>query len=524
MASGSPSSPPETEPASRSAIWARGRPERLAAADGAALPSWSPDSRWLAFFADGKMKKVEAAGGPVQVICDAHAGRGGTWGRDGTIVFAPDIHGPLVKVPSGGGTPAAVTRTTDPRVTHRNPWFLPDGRRFLFTARASVSAPSASIAIGSLDGGEPKVLLERGSNPQYSDGFLLTVIDGNLVAQRFDAARATLAGEALPIAAGLEHYDPRDLGQFSASGAGLVAYRQARLRRTLPVWLDRGGRERGAAGEPSFYHAARMGAGGRALALSRSDSAAQNADVWVLDLQRSQMTRATFVSARGSSINGAVSPDGAHLAVSVTALAGWTGPTLWTQPTLGSGSQRPLLENASLRVAQWSADGAHLIVDTQDAETGWDVAYVALGDSTKPIRITSSPFDEMAPALSPNGKWIVYQSNETGRSEVFVSDFPKGARKWQVSNSGGFRPTWRSDSRELYFAGPEGAMVAGVTDRSGALEIGAPERLPFPRDALDLALGIHSADGKRFLVLRYDSETSTEPIRLIRGWRRLVER
>ena len=488
------------------------------------FPFWSPDSRWLAFFAEGKLKKVEAVGGPVQVVCDAHAGRGGTWSPNGTIVFAPDIRGSLVRVPASGGTPAPATRTSDPRVTHRNPWFLPDGRRFLFTARAGSAAPSAGIAIGSLDGVEPKMLLERGSNPQYSDGFLLTVIDGNLVAQRFDVGKATLSGEALPIAAGVEYYEPRDLGQFSASGAGLVAYRQARLRRTQPAWLDRGGRELATVGDPSFYGGARMGVDGRTLVLSRSDSAGANLDVWTLDLQRSQMTRSTFVSARGDSINGAVSPDGAHLAVSVTALAGWTGPTLWTQPTAGSGSQMPLLEKRFVRVAQWSADGAYLIVDTQDAETGWDVAYVALGDSTKAIRITSSPFDEMAPALSPNGKWIVYQSNETGRNEVFVCDFPKGARKWQVSSSGGARPTWRSDGRELYFTGPDGAMVATVTDRPGAVEIGAPERLPFPQDALNLGLGIHSTDGKRFLVLRYDSETFTEPIRLIRGWRRVVER
>jgi Tol biopolymer transport system component len=236
------------------------------------------------------------------------------------------------------------------------------------------------------------------------------------------------------------------------------------------------------------------------------------------------MTRSTFVSARGDSINGAVSADGAQLAVSVTALAGWGGPSLWIQPTAGSGSQKPIVEKGLFRVAQWSADGAHLIGETQDAETGWDIAYLTLADAAKPVRLTSSPFDEMAPALSPNGSWQAFSSNETVRREVLVSDFPKGARRWQVSGAGGGRPTWRSDGRELYFTGPEGAMAASMTDRPRALEIGTPEHLPFPRDALDLAEGVHSTDGKRFLVLRYEAETFTEPIRLIRGWRQLVER
>jgi hypothetical protein len=242
----------------------------------------------------------------------------------------------------------------------------------------------------SRDGGEAKTLPERGSNPQYSDGFLLTVVDGNLVARPFDVPKAVLAGEARPIAANVEHYEPRDLGQFSVSGAGVVVYRQARLRRTQPVWLDRGGRELVRVGESSFYYGAHMGADARTLALSRSDSDGTNVDVWTLDLRRSQMTRSTFVSARGDSINGAVSADGAQLAVSVTALAGWGGPSLWIQPTAGSGSQKPIVEKGLFRVAQWSADGAHLIGETQDAETGWDIAYLTLADAAKPVRLTSS--------------------------------------------------------------------------------------------------------------------------------------
>jgi Tol biopolymer transport system component len=421
---------------------ASGETRRIAGADGAIFPFWSPDSRWIAFFADGKLRKVEAAGGPVQVVCDAHAGRGGSWGREGAIVFAPDIRGPLFQVPASGGTPSPVTLTADAGVSHRNPCFLPDGRRFLFTARASVTSPASSIAVGSVSGDEPGVLLERGSNPQYAEGYLLTVVDGNLVAQRFDAGRATLGGEARPIAAGIERYQPRDIGQFSVSADGLVAFRHAHLRRTQPVWLDRDGRELAAVAEASFYRAGSLSLDGRTLLLSRSDSTGANADVWTLDLQRSQATRSTFLSAQGDdTLDAAFSPDGAQLAVSVTGLAGWAGPSVWVQPAAGSASPQNIMVKGIFRVSQWSADGAYLLGAVQGPETGWDIAYLPLAENGEAVRFASRPADEERPSLSPDGKWLAFRSTEAGPPGTFVSDFPKGARRWQVSTSGGSKPT-----------------------------------------------------------------------------------
>jgi Tol biopolymer transport system component len=501
---------------------ASGETRTLAGTEGATFPFWSPDSRSLAFFAQERLKKVAAEGGPIQIVCEAHAGRGGSWGKGGTIVFAPDITGPLMKVPAGGGTPAPVTRAADQQATHRNPWFLPDGRHFLFTLREA-GWHFGAVAVGTLDGGEPRVVLERGSNPQYADGVLLSVVDGNLVAQGFDADRQALEGQALPIAAAVEYYNPRDLGHFSVSGAGLLVYRQARLRRTQLVWLDRAGKELAKVGEPSYYAGLHLAPGGRTLAAVRSDSGGADSDVWVLDLQRPQATRSTFVSARND-VLAALSPDGTQLAVWAEGGAGRKGSTLWIQPTSGSGTQQPLQERTSFNVTGWSPDGALLVGATQEAETGFDVAYLALADPSKIVRLTSSRFNEVDPALSPDGRWIAYSSDETGRSEVFVCDFPKAARKWQVSRSGGEAPTWRDDSREVYFTGPDGVTATSVSERAGAFEVGAPERLPIPRDAFRLGYGARSPDGKRFLVERFDSEAYTEPIRLIRSWRRLVEK
>ena len=509
-----------------------GETKALAGTEGATFPFWSPDGRWIAFFADKRLRKVEAQGGPVQTVCEAEAGRGGSWGRDGTIVFAPDITGPLARVPAGGGAPVPATTTPSPDVTHRNPSFLPDGRHFLFTSRESTSAPLAKVALGSVDGGEPRVLLDRGSNPQYADGFLFTVIDGNLVAQRFDVGGLALEGESMPIADGVEFYNPRDLGQYSVSASGLLVYRRARLRPTRLVWLDRAGKELGPVGEPSYYGTLKLGADGRMLTAVRTDDSGANADVWVLDLSRNQVTRATFVSAP-SDISVALSPDGARLAVSAAQVGGWAGSTVWVQPVSGSGSRQPLVEKVAFSVSDWSPDGKFLVGDTQEAGTGFDLAYVPVVEGSKVEHMTQSRFDEREPALSPDGRFVAYQSNETGRNEVFVTDFPAAARKWQVSRSGGAYPTWRHDGREVYFAGPEGAVAVSVTERGGSLEIGEPERLPFSPELYSLGparpggrFGAtpRSPDGKRFLLEQFAAQAVVEPVHLVRSWRRLLER
>jgi Tol biopolymer transport system component len=508
-----------------------GETRTLAGTEEASFPFWSPDGRWIAFFADKRLRKVEATGGPVQTVCEAEAGRGGTWGRDGTIVFAPDITGPLARVPSGGGAPAAATTTPSPDVTHRNPSFLPDGRHFLFTTRESTSAPLAQVAIGSLDGGETRVLLERGSNPQYADGFLFTVVDGNLVAQGFDPGRLALEGESTPIADGVEFYNPRDLAQYSVSASGLV-YRRARLRQTRLVWLDRAGKELGPVGEPSYYGSLRLDADGRTLVAVRTDEAGADADVWVVDLARNQATRATFVSAP-SDISVALSPDGGRLAVSAAQVGGWAGSTVWVQPVSGSGSRQPLVEKVAFSVSDWSPDGRFLVGDTQEARTGFDLAYVPVAEGSKVEHMTQSRFDEREPALSPDGRFVAYQSNETGRNEIFLTDFPAAGRKWQVSRSGGAYPTWRHDGREVYFVGPEEAVAVSVAERGGSLEIGEPERLAFSPELYSLGparpggrFGAtpRSPDGKRFLLEQFASQAVVEPVHLVRSWRRLLER
>jgi hypothetical protein len=301
--------------------------------------------------------------------------------------------------------------------------------------RTSARSPSAP------DGDEPRPL-ERGSNPQYANGFLVTVVDGNLVAQHFDAGRQTLEGQALPIAAAVEYYNPRDLANFSVSGAGLLVYRQVRLRRTQLVWLDRAGKELAQVGEASYYAGLHLSSNGQTLAAVRSDSAGADSDVWILDLQRPQATRSTFVSAANDVLT-ALSPDGAQLAVWAEGGAGRKGSTLWIQPTSGAASPQPLLEKTSFNVTGWSPDGALLIGATQETETGFDVAYLAVADPSKIVR-----YDQPPTSWIPRcpGTAAGSHSSKTGR-EIFVCDF-QGARRWQVPlrRRG---PTWRTTGRAV---------------------------------------------------------------------------
>jgi Tol biopolymer transport system component len=503
---------------------ASGETKRLPGTNDGSFPFWSPDGRWLAFFAEGHLKKAQASGGPVQVLCDAHAGRGGTWSPADTIVFAPDITGPLFRVPAAGGTPTPVTRTDDPNATHRNPFFLPDGRHFLFTVRGYTEV-QGRVAVAAVDGGEPKELLARGSNPQYADTYLFSVVGGNLTAQPFDPERQTLKGQPIPIADAIEYDNAKDLAHFSVSSAATLVYRQLHLRKTQLVWLDRTGKELSRVGEPAYYlNVSSPGPGGQSLTAVRSNASGTDSDVWILDLQRSRATRSTFLSA-AAEIVAAVSPDGSRLAVSAATGGGAGGASLWLQPASGSGSPEVLQKEGTFSVLQWSADGAYLIGIAQEQESGYDVAYVKPDDPSKTVHLTTSRFDERGPALSADGRYIAYVSDETGRREIFLSDFPKGQRKWQVSRSGGFALRWRGDGRELYFLHPpDEAMAVAVTERGDVPELGEPERLPFSARAFQLEGGVFSPDGRRFLVLRYDGEAVAEPIRLIRSWRRVVEK
>jgi Tol biopolymer transport system component len=491
---------------------------------GARFPFWSADGRSLAFFAGEKLRKIDADGGPVQVVAEAHAGRGGTWNRDGTIVFAPDIQGPLMMVSESGGASEPITSPVG-QVTHRMPHFLPDGKRFLFIERHNRDQQFGDIAVGSVDGSDTRVIVEGGSNPQYADGHLFFVRDGNLVAQLFDPASLSLSGSSIALADAIEYYNPRDIGNYSVSEDGLLVYRKRTLTQSQMGWFDFEGKEIEIFGEPGYFQPADVSRDGKMVAVDRVDPGGATSDIWIMDLGRGQTTRATFMSSIDTP-EVTFSPNSQRLAVS-SYTSGMEQGAVVIQGLSGGGSVEEVLASSNFRVSDWSRDGRYLIGGVQETDTGHDIAYIELGDSPEVRILVSTPYDEASAQISPDGNWVTYTSDETGRLEIYVIEFPAGKRKWQVSASGGSSP-WFGDD-DLYFIGDDSVRAVSIADDgSGTPRLGTPRAVidlgANPSfDGLSIPLFVDES-GKRFLALRFDAHAAPEPLRLIQGWKAELER
>ncbi len=497
-------------------LWVRdlasGRTDALEGTDGAGFVFWSPDSRQVAFFAGGKLKKIEAGGGPVQILCDAPEGRGGSWSSSGAIIFTPNIYESLYRVPEGGGTPEKITNAK-PGWTHRNPTFLPDGEHFLFIGRESAGTQAGSLYSGSLKGGDPKQVLERASNVQYSGGYLLYLKDGNLVAQQFDLGSLQLKGSAIAVAEKVDYWNARDMAYFAASANGLLLYRKSVFTSTQGTWMDRSGRELDKVGEPGLYSDPQMSVDGSRLALARVDKDSQSADVWVVDLKRNTTSRATFAEADGANFSYAISPDGNTVAVGDNSTR--SSSQVWTQSVSGSGTKERIVDSAFfVTVTDWSRDGRYLFGQVQENKTRFDVFFVDLQGEHKLTKVVQTPASEQGAKLSPNGKWLAYQSDESGRMDVYVLAFPGPGRKWQISNGGGVSPQWSHDGKELYFNNGTKFMSVPISDPA-TFQFGTPKELPLPPESAAFAPGPTS---DRFLVLKPAGKPEGSPLRMVLNW------
>ncbi len=497
----------------------------LESTKGAGFPFWSPDSRWLGYFADGKLRKVEVRGGATQTLADAFAGRGGSWSAAGEIVFAPDIYAPLMKVSENGGVPTAVTQPASDETTHRNPYFLPDGERFLFIERLASKVHSTLMA-GSVDGTAARELLENVSNVQLSAGHLLFVRDLDLVAQRFDEKSVTLSGPIVPIADNLEYWNKKDLASFSATPTGLLVFRRSGLQERPLSWFDRDGRllERLKPEEPAVF--ARTSRDLQQVASYRRMSSGQGFDIWWHNVATRQSQRATFVDS--TMLGCAFSQDGERMAISL-----WddvsaeqqplesTSGALWIQNAAGVRTDEIVL-GETFFVEDWSPDDTVLLGWTQRTGTAQDITYVRLDEAEPRMRdLVRTPFPERAPSFSPGGKWVVYESGESGRMEVYVIDFPDVSRKWKVSRDGGTDPFWSQDGTEIFFTRSEERMTVTFTNADGGIEVGQPTALGL--SGRDL-VGPFGSDGERFLGAAREGEDGVVPLQVVRNWPALLER
>jgi len=445
-------------------LWLRpldGEPRPIAGTETAAFPFWSPDSRFIAFFAEEKLKKVDLTGGVPVSLCDASGGRPGSWNADGTIIFSPSWHSPIYKVSAAGGAATPVTKLEAGETTHRWATFLPDGNHFLYMAGTHSSGTQSetnAIYAGTLDRSDRKLLLHARSNIVYAAGYLLYARDTTLVAQPFDPSRLELTGDPVPIVKDVQYVIETFFSIFSVSRQGTLLYVGASPGRSVLHLYDRSGKDLRTIAESDTYRAMAVSPDGKRLALTIADHTTGVRNIWIQDVERNVPTRFTFATSERD--NPLWSPDGKRLAYTGALVDG----NLFIRDVDGTGAEELVYHHPALRAPTgFSPDGKEILFTVNDnfgktAEDVWMVD-VARGTGARPIVRTAAR--ESGAVFAADGQWICYSSNETGKYEVYLMHYPNAGGKVQVSSNGGTGPHWRSDGRELLFLGPE-TKVFGV--------------------------------------------------------------
>jgi Tol biopolymer transport system component len=514
----------------------------LAGTEGAQYPFWSPDSRVIGFFANGRLQKIAATGGPAQTLCEAPSGRGGTWNLDGVIVFAPTNRGGLNRVPEAGGVAIQITKPETG--THRYPAFLPDGRRFLYTW---LGAKENGIYLGSLDpkptaSSDQRVLLDE-SNGRYvpssthgRDGTLLFSREGSLMAQMVDPQTLGMKGDVFPVAGLVSRGYDTGHNLFSVSSSGVLVYETGSraLALTQHTWFDRSGKPVAAVGRPIQSEGFSLSPDGKRAVVGRNGRGPTQADLWMYDLERGTESRFTFDASDNQSP--VWSPDGARVAFSSN--RGGGVQNLYQKDSKGTGQDDPLFQSVTNKSANdWSRDGRFIVFSNQDPKTQFDLWALPVlpghvGDRV-PIPLLTGEFNESMGRVSPDTRWLAYVTDESGRNEVYVQPFSPGhpakAGKLQISTEGGSQPRWRGDGRELFYVAADRKMMATDVIVSGELfDRSAPhvlfEMTSSPADLSGFSYA-PSADGKTFLMTAAPTGNAEAPtLTLVVNWQAAVKK
>ena len=483
----------------------------LPGTEGATYPFWSPDSRFIAFFAEGKLKKIEASGGTPQILCDVGGGtRGGTWNRQGVILSGG--FGPLFSVSDTSGALTPVTTLERGQVNHRWPHFLPDGRHFVYFAVHNQYDRNA-IYLGSLDSRDSKRLMNADSHAVYESGHLLYVRQGILVAQPFDTNDLRLKKTTFLVAEGVGSDLNTSHGVFSTSEKVLAYSHSARSIMRRFGWFDREGKELGFIEPPEHYRSPSLSPDETKIAFEHRDPGT-GLDIWLFDLSlgvRSQVT-----SDASEQWYPLWSPDGSQIIFSSNREGRFK---LYQKPSDGAGEEE-LLSTSSTRMyqADWSRDGRFVLYESYDRETRSDLWVLPMFGDQKPFPLLQTEFNEREGRLSSDGHWVAYVSNESGRNEVYVQSFPKPGGKKRISTEGGSEPEWRGDGKELFYLTPDGMLMAVEVKADSTLEVSIPKSL-FQTGARGLAGTKYdvSGDGQRFLV-NTELLLTSSPINVIVNW------
>jgi Tol biopolymer transport system component len=507
----------------------------LAGTEGARSPFWSPDSRSIAFIAGTQLKRLDVSSDVLQVLA-ANAHLSGSWSADGVILFTANrgAASGISRISAGGGEPVEVTTVTAEQTAHARATFLPDGNHFLYIAN---NGTRPGVYLSALDAVEPRFVVEAADVVYAPSGHLLFVRQGTLYAQPFDLTTLTLSGDPSQIAQQLS----RDAGAFnllakilSISAGGVVAFRTgAAAAGNQLVWFDRSGKqlEQSSGPDTTQPDSPALSPDGKQIAFSREVD--RNTDIWMREIARDVVSRFTVDAA--VDLVPVWSPDGRRIAFASN--RGRSGYNLYQKPTNSAGPEQLLLDiRLSGYPQDWAPDGRHLLYRVVDPKTGRDLWAIPLagakGDVRQAFPVANTPFEERDGQFSPDGRWVAYNSDASGRPEIYLQPFPQATGRWQVSTAGGAQPRWRRDGRELYYVAPDGAIVAATIafGPAGAPDVGTPRAL-FGSDIVDSArngaTNGHSyavtADGQRFLVNVTTGAAATAPITLLMNWTALLK-
>jgi eukaryotic-like serine/threonine-protein kinase len=522
-------------PKERNSIWVRkldsASAEKLPGTDGAFALFWSADGKFIGFFADSKLRKISASGGPVTILADAPNARGGAWNRDNMIVYAPDYRDSLWKISAASGTPVRVTKL-DPskHTTHRWPSFLPDGKHFLFfaTNHAGGHREENGIYLGSLESEASQLVLATDAAGLYSSGYLLFHQQSALMAQKFDPVRGTLSGEPMALANDVQQDSGTFRTVFTVADSGVLLYEpgsESGLGDTDLLWMDRNGKVLSHIADRSSYRGGQLSPDGKRLAISVGNP---KQDIWIFDLEHGSRTRLTFDDA--THFMPSWSADGQRVAyTSQMGATVMSGTTLHAKQASGGGQDELLLAlkdatgiPVSLFWPQWSPDGRYLVYMQQSGPTGASVWAIPTSGEAKPqllIKPESSSGKVTFVRISPDGRWLAYSANDGGREEVYVTSFPNSNGRWQISREGGTAPIWGKDQKKIYFVGLDAHLYSvDVGAQAGNFKVGNSEALFEVRSIFAFGFPFDvRPDGQRFMVLTQPEGTAS-PMMLVLNW------
>ncbi|HUR20884.1 MAG TPA: protein kinase [Vicinamibacterales bacterium] len=494
------------------------RPEKLADTRGAAVPFWSPDGQSIGFYGDGGVKRKALAGGPALKLCDTDSqGINATWNNNDVILFSDWGTRKILKVPANGGAAVVVREGKNPLTWAH---FLPDGRHFLYSVY-DLQALTRQLFVGSLDSTDDVPVSGISSRAEFAAGHLVYWHDGGLVAQPFDLKTYQVSGQPIPLADDVHAFEATGFAAFSAT-RDLLIYQAGPVEERL-VWLDRQGVERGTVGPPNDYVEARLSPDGRALAAAVRDRRLGTSDVIVHELDR-DLTR-PLTSDRGTENGPIWSPDSKSI---VFAADRHGPPNLHLRSADGNGTEREVVPPVSgpLAAGSFTRDGRSLVFLQPNPGTNYDIMLAPIDKSAAPVAVVATKGRENSPRLSPDGRWLAYTSNESGRSQVYVQSWPEGLGRRQVSRDGGTSVRWRGDSKELFFIAGGAAfnqlMAMPVIAPGDTIEPATPQLLFVARG--DLSGYDVTKDGQKFLVISPDRVAERGTLSVIAHWAGLLRK